>query len=161
MYWIILTNICPSVFYLWLLQLIWHSWNHSGGSMSQCFTFSFFTFLLVMLSNPAQNSILYLFISTLLLLLMMLSEVLIKSRPSPMLVLALPFWRNGMGVLYPWGVNFDEKIMKTLQRIGGSREEDIAMRLKVCASTLIYKVNLSLLEDRTIPATVHWNLKIW
>ena len=65
-----------------------------------------------------------------------------------------------MGVLYLWGVNFDEKIMKTLQRIGGSREEDIAMRLKVCASTLIYKVNLSLLEDRTIPATVHWNLKI-
>ena len=64
-----------------------------------------------------------------------------------------------MGVLYLWGVNFDEKIMKTLQRIGGSREEDIAMRLKV-PSTLIYKVNLSLLEDRTIPATVHWNLKI-
>ena len=65
-----------------------------------------------------------------------------------------------MGVLYLWGVNFDEKIMKTLQRIGGSREEDIAMRLKVCTSTLIYKVNSSLLEGRTIPATVHWNLKI-
>ena len=149
--------------YLWL---IWHSWNHSGGSMSQWFTFSFFTFLLVMLSNPAQNSVGissfqrcccwrwcscsyggYKF------------EAIIP--PSMMLVLALlPFWRNGMGVLYLWGVNFDEKIMKTLQRIGGSREEDIAMRLKVC-STLIYKVNLSLLEDRTIPATVHWNLKIW
>ena len=125
MYWIILTNICPSVFYLWLLQLIWHSWNHSGGSMSQCFTFSFFTFLLVMLSNPAQNSILYLFISTLLLLLMMmmLSEVLIKSRPSPMLVLALPFWRNGMGVLYPWGVNFDEKNHENIARIGSGEKK--------------------------------------